>query len=77
MNKERKLVDRHGEEVRIGDTVKWQQESGNKLIAFTGKIESIDDYIRIETSKGDIFELLWPYDLPDAQIEKINSSSKR
>jgi hypothetical protein len=73
MNKQRRLLDRHGKVVRVGDIVKWEQESGDKLLILTGKIISVDDYVRVETSKGDVVELLWPYDLPDAEIEKVNS----
>lgn len=76
MNKERKILDRHGELVRVGDIVQWEQESGNKLLVQRGEILSIDDSIHLRTSKGDHVELMWPYDLPDAQIEKISSLRK-
>lgn len=71
MNEQRILLDRNGNVVNIGDTVQWEQESGDRLLILQGKVLSIKDSIRVRTSTGDFIDLLWPYDLPDAQIEKV------
>jgi len=71
MNEQRILLDRNGNVVNIGDVVRWEQESGDRLLILQGKVLSIKDSIRVETPTGDFIDLLWPYDLPDAQIEKV------
>jgi|GEM_PF-4571701 len=71
MDEQRTLLDRNGNVVNVGDTVQWEQESGDRLLILQGKVLSIEDSIRVETPTGDFIDLLWPYDLPDAQIEKV------